>query len=330
MQCRDFRDIADSYLGDELLVETNHEVFRHLESCADCRRELQARREVRARLRSAFMQSAKMQPGEEFVAHLHAQLRSTARGEASSSWRASRMWLAIAACLVVAGAVGLFSGKFRVATQTDSTTIAVRDGSDQPRSGQTLSPAPPLPGVATVLASMTHDAVGDHRDCAVDYRLAETPIPLAEAGEKYDRAYLGISEAVMAKRASTADDVEFVESHSCIFNGRRFAHVVLKQRGRLVSVLVTDLEYSEARAAQLDQTNVTAASYRLRATRRLSGLVFRDATPRRLCRFRTERDRQFNARACRRAVRLQTHHARRGACLASRRTFAPASQRSFV
>ena len=31
MQCREFRDIADSYLGNELIVETNHEVISHLE-----------------------------------------------------------------------------------------------------------------------------------------------------------------------------------------------------------------------------------------------------------------------------------------------------------
>ena len=44
MQCCDLREVADSYLSDELLVETNHEVIVHLEACADCHRELSARR----------------------------------------------------------------------------------------------------------------------------------------------------------------------------------------------------------------------------------------------------------------------------------------------
>ena len=35
MRCEDFREIADSFLSDELLVETNHEVVRHLEDCED-------------------------------------------------------------------------------------------------------------------------------------------------------------------------------------------------------------------------------------------------------------------------------------------------------
>jgi predicted anti-sigma-YlaC factor YlaD len=47
MQCREFREIADSYLSNELMVETNHGVIAHLEQCAECRQELKARRELR-------------------------------------------------------------------------------------------------------------------------------------------------------------------------------------------------------------------------------------------------------------------------------------------
>lgn len=255
MQCRDFRDIADSYLGDELLVETNHEVFRHLESCANCRRELEARRTVRARLRSAFKQAEELRPREEFITNLNAHLRSTALGEAESPFLNRRMWLAIAACLVVAVAVGLFGSRFWGAARTTSTNIARSENSNPDRAGNPSSQSHDEAGVRTLFADLTHDAAGDHRDCAVDYRLAETPISLEEAGQKYDRAYISLTEAVMSQQTpALTGDVEFVEAHSCVFNGRRFGHVVLKQRGRLVSVLVTDIEYSEARAARLDQT----------------------------------------------------------------------------
>ncbi|HEY1912743.1 MAG TPA: hypothetical protein VGG73_17590, partial [Vicinamibacterales bacterium] len=33
--------------------------------------------------------------------------------------------------------------------------------------------------------------------------------------------------------------IDIVEAHSCVFEGRRFAHLVLRYRGQLVSVLVT-------------------------------------------------------------------------------------------
>ena len=34
---------------------------------------------------------------------------------------------------------------------------------------------------------------------------------------------------------------QVIEAHSCVFNGRRFAHLVLKYRGRVVSLLVTGI-----------------------------------------------------------------------------------------
>jgi len=84
MQCSDFYKIADSYLGDELLIETNHEVISHLEACPACRRELAARRELRVQLRAAFANSAALQPSPAFTNRLHMQLRAKALHETTT------------------------------------------------------------------------------------------------------------------------------------------------------------------------------------------------------------------------------------------------------
>ena len=76
MQCRDFRRIACSFLDDELLIETNHDVIRHLEECAECRRELTARREMRLKLCSAIAHAPELQMSDEFVKHLRAKLQT--------------------------------------------------------------------------------------------------------------------------------------------------------------------------------------------------------------------------------------------------------------
>jgi hypothetical protein len=47
MQCRDARELLDSFLAQELLVETNHELLRHVSGCPDCKSDL----DTRARLR---------------------------------------------------------------------------------------------------------------------------------------------------------------------------------------------------------------------------------------------------------------------------------------
>jgi hypothetical protein len=93
------------------------------------------------------------------------------------------------------------------------------------------------------MAEISGDAAGDHRDCAIRFRLLETPIPLEEAGLKHDRAYLNLSDVVSARLTELSGDMQVVESHSCVFNGRRFAHLVLRNRGRLISLLVTGLRH---------------------------------------------------------------------------------------
>ena len=219
MSCREFRELIDSYLAEELLVETNHEMIRHLEGCAACRAELDDRRRLRARLKSAFTASADLEMRPDFVATLESQLRGAARPPASG-WRRMSTWWALAAGVALVAAMAGGGGLRRAAVerltrvQPDNLTQAVWQ-----------------------LARL---AAGDHRDCALHFRLAEQPIPLEEAARRYDPAYHALRTAVRSVHPDRGDvPVEIVEDHACVFEGRRFAHIVLRYRGQLVSVLVT-------------------------------------------------------------------------------------------
>ena len=205
MQCRDFRELADSYLSDELLVETNHDVIRHLETCPDCRRELAARRTLRSKLRAGFENAPDLQMSAEFAGRLTAQLRDAALSQPRFS---TTKYVAIAASLLIVAGLGFIAiQRWRLQTST----------------------------------ALTATVVGDHRDCALNHRLDEKPIDLDEAGRKYDRAYINLASAVMSE-GRLPGDVELVDAHSCVFKGRRFGHVILRYRGQLVSVLVTNIE----------------------------------------------------------------------------------------
>lgn len=212
MRCRDFREIADSYLSDELLVETNHDVIRHLESCAECRRELTARRELRAKLRAAFENAPDLQPDVDFAGRLAAHLQGAelARPRFSAG---GVLTLAIAASLVISAAFGLMLVYQRWSLNKSVVANAV----------------------------LNQSAAGDHRDCALNHRLNELPIDLNEAGRKYDPVYIDLVRAVMSGE-NLPDGVELVADHSCVFKGRRFGHVILKYHSELVSVLVTQTE----------------------------------------------------------------------------------------
>ncbi|MCA1575163.1 MAG: zf-HC2 domain-containing protein [Acidobacteria bacterium] len=253
MRCSDFRELADSYLSDELLIETNHDLIRHLESCADCRLELAARRELRNKLRKGFQQAAELQVPGEFAGNLRDELRKVRQRSPRSSFRTTMTrraaFAAIAASLVIAAALG-----FRAIQQRNVRPNIVAEADRETESSTGGSESSNSTGRALVSAALTENAIGDHRNCAINHRLKEKPIDLDEGGRSYDRAYINLVQAVMSD-GQLPGGTTLVEAHSCIFNGQRFGHVILKYHDQLVSVLVTAVG-----AAQTSEQKVIGAS----------------------------------------------------------------------
>ena len=54
MECRDVRELTDSFLSEQLLVETTHDILRHLAQCPSCRAEMESRRRLRTALRGSI------------------------------------------------------------------------------------------------------------------------------------------------------------------------------------------------------------------------------------------------------------------------------------
>lgn len=107
MQCGEARDLADAFIGGELLVETSHEILRHMESCPECRAEVSARRALRLQLNAAFMSAGDLAPRAEWVAALKDQLKTTAV-PASRAHRPTGTWFALAATLLIAAGAATF------------------------------------------------------------------------------------------------------------------------------------------------------------------------------------------------------------------------------
>ena len=101
MECREVRELADAFIADELLVETNQEILRHLESCPDCRAEIAARRALRSRLKSAFAGAADLAPREEWLSEVRTRLQVESQS-ARRSWNSPATWLALAATVLLA------------------------------------------------------------------------------------------------------------------------------------------------------------------------------------------------------------------------------------
>jgi len=215
MTCQQFRKLIDSYVSDELLIETNHDVLTHLENCADCRNELAACREQRTRLAVAVRNSSDLRIDPAFAVRLREDLRQAAL--TPSLWEQIWTFKAPFVAAAVVGVVLVFA-------------IGVLFVFKKPSDGNYSL-------TASAISEMVNLAVGDHENCAIHFALKEKPIPLAVAAEKYGRFYDGLDKTVAD--ALKTGDYKFVEAHSCVYEGQRFAHIVLKHGDKVVSILVT-------------------------------------------------------------------------------------------
>jgi anti-sigma factor RsiW len=222
MTCAEFRSMAESYIAGELPVDTNHEMIAHLEVCPECLTELETRARLRKSLRAAFERSETLTPDPAFVAALRGRVLAHAAPR-RGRFVAMRKWLPVAAAILLI----VFGVQFGLIER-------LRDGSPH-------------------LRTLGVDAVGDHRDCALEHRLAEAPISLEEAARRYNAAYAGLRQVVDQSEPVRRGEIEVVAAHWCVREGRSFAHIVVRRAGRIVSLLLTPVDRSLAPQSDVDR-----------------------------------------------------------------------------
>lgn len=205
MECRHVREMADLFLCEELVTETNHQIQRHIDACPSCRREIDDRHRLRLALRAAFERAPELQPPPGFSARLRERLHRAGLETGGRALIPSR-WLAAAAAAVFVVALATGGSVRRWITPADT---------------------------------LVSDAIGDHRSCALKLRLIRSPVPLEDAAQRFDGAYRMLLNLPPDKITTREGAADVVERHSCAYGTRRFAHVVLRYHNRVVSLLVT-------------------------------------------------------------------------------------------
>jgi len=222
MNCKDFREIIDSYLSDELLTETNHDVLRHLEACSGCREEIGARRAVRTHLRSAVRNESLYLLNKRFSGDLKANLQNslTKPRLKRSFYSNNRVWITVAASLLVVVSVGIV---FLSQNGSVSTPVVAEQSisiSDLPQ------------------AHMVNIALGDHEYCAIQHGASKDhPVSLVEESAEYR----GMDKVVLPSLRKVLANFELSESHYCKYKEVRFAHLILTRKEKAVSILVANL-----------------------------------------------------------------------------------------
>lgn len=196
MNCRDFRDLSDSYLSDELSVETNHQLFKHLENCADCRAELASRREVREKLRVSLKIAPEFQITPAFATRLTAHLRENSARE--HFWFNWKIFAPVLATLLI-----IVSFAFAMVYRQIQTNNAWQN----------------------YLVEMSHNAIGDHQHCALEN--------IKKWEENAGK--VTAEQATFVKSLQTSE-TEILATHDCEFEGKIFTHYILRRGGKIVSV----------------------------------------------------------------------------------------------
>jgi hypothetical protein len=203
MVCLKVQELADAFLSEELPVETTQAVVAHLQRCPACEAEIDGVRRLRAATRSAFERTREFRIDPAFAAALSSHLHRVGREPVPRTLK--RAWLAIAASILLLVGAGW--------------------GWRASSSGS--------------LSSLLHAAIGDHRFCALTYKFAERPLPVEEAAGRYDGPNALFEKVEPSTTTLSGGRLLVVERHSCEYDGRRFAHVILRYKHETVSLLVT-------------------------------------------------------------------------------------------
>lgn len=221
MDCRNFKEVLDSYLSDELAVETNHAVMRHAEQCGDCRAEMSARRNLRGVLRQVVTSTA-VTP--EFRNQLRERLRSEAMPETSKS-KVARDTRRESPILKWFGMLAM--PQWAVATA--ALLLVLASGTYMMFNASSVQAAALSPG-------LLQQAAGDHDHCSAFWRnLTQGENDPVHQIENFDPALQDLGQ----HSAHKALGVHFHYAHVCHQGGRAFVHLIYSRDGELISLLVT-------------------------------------------------------------------------------------------
>jgi anti-sigma factor (TIGR02949 family) len=220
--CEKARRYLDSYISNELLVETNHEMLRHLDGCPACTAEADARTRLRARLKTAV--EAQSVPPE-----LQARVRESIRARASRRWLGAGWtgW-ALASAAGLAVAMGVWT--------TLPLKLPLPSTDDRPAQNVYIQK------VSERVAAVLKVGLGDHIHCAVFRKYPRNP-PGAEQMEKdLGPEYKGLMQVV---KAAVPANYRLVMAHQCSYARRKYVHLTLQNGQNLISLVIARKDEGE-------------------------------------------------------------------------------------
>lgn len=221
---------VDPHGGGECDAAAAFEHRGHVDNCAACRKELESRRMVRARLKDA-VGSLAVPLGLE--TRIQAQLRVT---QQRPGWYFRLSAIGVAAALCLAVGVAYHLGELRFTAGAQEAYVA---------------------SVSDHVATFLRAGLQDHLHCAVFRKYARNAPPVEKLAEELGPRYAPLIP-LLQKQVSGALRVE--AAHICRVHNRRFVHVAARGSHQLLSLVITrkkDGESIEGLLPALSQAGVT-------------------------------------------------------------------------
>jgi Putative zinc-finger len=203
-QCELMRQYLDSYLSNELLVETASEVMHHLENCESCSRDL----ESRMRVRDALQRAVVNRPVPESV-----------RADVLRNLRESRP-RSFGHATVKRWAVGFAAAAFVLLSLFAAEWFNLHRGEQ-------------------LIASILKLGVSDHLICAIKgHNYPELANPPDQIRRQLGLRYAPLLQVVHERLPG----FEVLEGHICSIPGsdRKYVHFITRGQGTILSVILTE------------------------------------------------------------------------------------------
>lgn len=222
--CTKVLEDLDLYLDRELERQGESEVESHLQNCAGCGAERDARVAIQTRLRAAVRG---VKAPESLEGRVRATLQSAGPAGQQSEWRRPLMAIAAAALVISGTAIAYEMGYLRLTSGAQQAYY------------QTLS---------TQVTGLMKVALSDHIHCAFFRKYPKQPPSNAQMIEDMGPEYKALIEVV---RRGVPAGYRIEQAHRCTVDERKFVHVIAKNGSKLVSLIVTRKENGESFASQV-------------------------------------------------------------------------------
>ena len=224
--CERVRRYLDSYISNELLVESNLEVLRHIEQCSACSQELETRTRIRASLQTAVRR-------EEVPPGFEQKIRREIREQGPVRlwpFAFSLKWMsAVAALFLISTAIWVVLRTRRELSPQEQDAYVGR--------------------ISSRLSTILQIGLRDHVHCAVFRKYPKDAPAFAEMARDLGPQYAGLVPLVKAR---VPDEFRVILAHRCSVQGRNYVHLVLRGPSSLLSLIITQKNPGESfPAAQL-------------------------------------------------------------------------------